>query len=123
MLLVLTFFIGITTGMLLTGLFFKYKIQSFSEDNETRRAILIQKFVRELDMSPDQEATLTGAVEDFFLSIEEERESFRRSIEPQLLETFAEIRSILTEEQSARMEGIVDNLYPFFGFPEETLPE
>jgi len=114
-LLILTLLIGIVSGLLMAGIFFKYKVQSFTNDPEMRRELLVQKFTREMELSDEQAELLKESLVDFFASIEDEREAFQTAIKPELTKARDRIQDSLNEEQISRMNRIIRSLYPLFG--------
>lgn len=115
LLFILSFLIGLMSGALLTGMFFKQKIDAFSEKPDARREILMNRFSRELGLTEDQEAILSLSIIGFFTDIEKDRIAFTDTIRPKFREMLDNVEQSLTAEQTDRLEEMIRQLYPFIG--------
>lgn len=102
--LLLVFALGALSGTLGTGIFLKHHHPFFSDRPEGRKAFIMKRLSRKLDLSEAQkiriEAIIDRVQSETFRQIREDR----RFIHEQLERGFAEIRQQLTPEQQRRFD-------------------
>ncbi|MGD9330512.1 MAG: hypothetical protein PVJ53_04320 [Desulfobacterales bacterium] len=102
--LLLVFVLGALSGSLGTGMFLKRHHPFFREGPEGRKAFIMKRLSRKLDLSETQKIRI-GAIIDRVQSetFRQIREN-RRFVHEQLESGFAEIRKELTPEQQRRFD-------------------
>jgi hypothetical protein len=102
---VLVFVLGVLTGVVGTGMVFKHGWPSGPRDPEKRKAFIMQRLERKLDLSPAQKERVAAIVDR---RQQEARQQFRRhrqALRTFMRESFAEIRRELTPDQQVKLDA------------------
>ncbi len=105
--LILVLILGALSGSLGTGLYYKKRIERFSEYGHTARShLLMKRLSEELNLTEEQKAGIEATIDQFLSKLS----SIKRKIDPELENlrdhTFGEIRTILTDGQKKEFDAL-----------------
>lgn len=102
--LLLVFVLGALTGALSTGIALKRHHPFFSGAPEGRKAFIMKRLSRKLDLSADQKVRIEAIIDRVQSETFQQMRDGRRFMHRQLEKGFAEIRKELTPEQQRRFD-------------------
>jgi ATP-dependent Lon protease len=104
--LLLVFFLGILVGSLTTGFYVKHRLAPFVKDPKARKAFIMRKLTKELQLTSTQKSQIEPIVEQM---IEKRREYYLKN-RPQIKEImdqgFDKIEAQLTDDQKEKLEKL-----------------
>lgn len=104
--LTLVFVLGILTGVVGTGMVFKQGWHFGPRDPEKRKAFIIQRLERKLDLNADQKARVAAIVDRRHAAARDQFRRHRQALHAFMLESFAEIRLELTPVQQVKLDAL-----------------
>ncbi len=109
LLLLATLLLGVCIGIVGSGLIIRYRFDSVAREGpDVIPGILTAQLTRRLNLTASQQKTLESQIR----KAQHEFKAVRRQYEPQLqsivTNTIAEIQTILTDEQRARLDAVLD---------------
>lgn len=109
--IVLIFALGLLTGALGSGLYFKYRIEQFRDAGpETRRGMLMDRLTRRLDLTPDQQQQVAAIFDEMRDELSALREKHRPDLQRIKEEGHARIRAILNDDQKRQFDEMIEHL-------------
>ena len=102
--LLLVFVLGALCGALGTGMVLKRHHPFFSKAPEGRKAFIMKRLARQLDLTAEQKIRIGAIVERVQSETFEQMREGRRFMHEQLEKGFAEIRKELTPEQQLKFD-------------------
>jgi molybdopterin-biosynthesis enzyme MoeA-like protein len=113
--LLLVFVLGILVGSLTTGFYLKHRLAPFVKDPKARKAFIMKKLAKELQLTSTQESKIEPIVEQM---IEKRREYYLKS-RPQIKKImdqgFDQIEEQLTENQKEKLDKLRDHFKKYKG--------
>jgi ATP-dependent Lon protease len=104
--LLLVFVLGILVGSLTTGFYVKHRLAPFVKDPKARKAFIMRKLTKELQLTSTQKSQIEPIVEQM---IEKRREYYLKN-RPQIKEImdqgFDKIEAQLTDDQKEKLEKL-----------------
>lgn len=104
--LLLVFFLGILVGSLTTGFYVKHRLAPFVKDPKARKAFIMRKLTKELQLTSTQKSKIEPIVEQM---IEKRREYYlknRPEIRKIMDQGFDKIEEHLTDNQREKLEKL-----------------
>lgn len=108
--LVMVFVLGALAGALGTGMMLKRHHPFFSHRPEGRKAFIMERLTRRLDLSAEQQARIGSIMDRVQTETLDRIREGRRFMREQLEKGFAEIRKELTPEQQRRFDEMKADL-------------
>jgi len=102
--LLLVFVLGALTGALGTGMVLKRHHPFFSHQPEDRKAFIMKRLSRKLDLSAEQKVRIEAIIDRVQAETFQKMREGRRFMREHLEKGFAEIRKELTPEQQRRFD-------------------
>jgi hypothetical protein len=102
--LLLVFVLGALSGVLGTGMVLKRHHPFFSKAPEGRKAFIMKRLTRKLDLTAEQQVRIEAIVDRVQSETFEQMREGRRFMREQLQKGFAEIRKELTPEQQLKFD-------------------
>jgi len=102
--LLLVFVLGTLTGALSTGMVLKRQHAFFSRAPEGRKAFIMKRLSRKLDLSKDQKDRIEAIIDRVQAETFQKMREGRRFMREHLEKGFAEIRKELTPDQQRRFD-------------------
>lgn len=98
----LVFILGALAGSISTGAYLKHRYPSRITDPKARKAFILNKFSRELNLTPEQKAK----VENILEQIEEKRREYFLQTRPEIEALMDQIRKELNEDQQKKFDAL-----------------
>jgi hypothetical protein len=102
--LLLVFVLGTLTGALGTGMVLKRQHPFFSRQPEDRKAFIMKRLSRKLDLSAEQKVRIEAIIDRVQAEAFQKMREGRRFMREHLEKGFAEIRQELTPDQQRRFD-------------------
>jgi hypothetical protein len=104
--LLLLFVLGILVGSLGTGFYLKHRLAPIIKEPGARKAFIVQKLSKKLNLTPDQQTKIEPIVEQM---IEKRREFYRKTrpeIKTMMDQGFVRIKEELNEIQQKKLDEL-----------------
>ena len=108
--LVLVFVVGLMTGIVGTGVFIKHGAPFSPRGSEGRKAFLMQRLERKLDLTAAQKTRVAAIVDRRHDQARERFRRHRQAMHAFMTQGFDEIRRELTPEQQGRLDELQSEL-------------
>jgi len=105
------FLLGVMTGVLGTGMVVKHRIESFhSKGFPPIKPIFMKKVCSRLDLTPAQKSAVEKILENLHVQLKEARHEFHPKIKAAFDNSFAQIRTHLSEPQQKKLDTLIKQL-------------
>jgi Spy/CpxP family protein refolding chaperone len=105
---VLVFVLGVAAGSLGTGLYHKYLFSRHKADRSERKAFILERFSRDLDLTEDQKQEFKRIID----RVEDRREElFRHShseFAKMMDQGFVQMKKVLNPDQKKKLDELID---------------
>jgi len=104
--LLLVFALGILAGSVGTGFYLKHRLAPLIKDPRARKAFIMKKLSKELNLTSDQKSKIEPIVEQM---LEKRREYYlknRQEVKTIFDQGFAQISEELNEDQRQKLDGL-----------------
>lgn len=109
--LLLVFVLGILAGSLGTEFYLKHRLAPLMKDPRAKKAFIMKKLSKELDLTSDQQSKIEPLVEQM---LEKRREYYlknRPEVKTIFDQGFAQIREELNEDQKKKLDGLREKFH------------
>jgi actin-related protein len=109
--LLLVFVLGILAGSLGTEFYLKHRLAPLMKDPRAKKAFIMNKLSKELNLSSDQQSKIEPIVEQM---LEKRREYYlknRPEVKTIFDQGFAQIREELNENQKKKLDGLREKFH------------
>jgi Spy/CpxP family protein refolding chaperone len=103
--LALVFILGVLTGIVGTGIAFKHGLPFGFRDPEQRKAFIMKRLERKLDLTAAQLVRVAAIVDRRHDQARDQFRRHRQALHAFMAESFAEIRKELTPEQQVKLDA------------------
>lgn len=104
--LTLVFVLGVLTGVVGTGMAFKHGLPFGQRGPEGRKAFIMKRLERKLDLTADQKVRVAAIVDRRHNQAREQFRRHRQALQAFMTQSFAEIRTELTPEQQVKLDAL-----------------
>lgn len=104
--LTLVFVLGILTGVVGTGVVFKHGWPFGPRDPEKRKAFIVERLERKLDLNAAQKKRVAAIVDRRHAAAREHFRKHREVLHAFMVESFADIRKELTPAQQIKLDAL-----------------
>jgi hypothetical protein len=105
---VLVFVLGVVAGSLGTGFYHKYLFSRHKADPSARKAFILERFSRDLDLTEDQKKEFKGIINQ----LEDRREALFQHGHLEFVkmmdEGFVQMKKVLNPDQKKRLDELID---------------
>lgn len=109
--IVLIFALGVLTGVLGYGMYFKQRIEHFREAGpQTRKELLMKRLTRRLELTPQQQEKVAVIFEEMREQLFSLRKKHKPDLERIREQGHARIKAILTPEQQVQFDEMMARL-------------
>jgi Spy/CpxP family protein refolding chaperone len=103
--LALVFILGVLAGIVGTGLVFKHGLPFSPRDADQRKAFIMKRLERRLDLTAAQQVRVAAIVDRRHAQARDQFRRHRQALQAFMAESFAEIRRELTPEQQVKLDA------------------
>lgn len=100
--IILVFILGVLSGTLGTGMYVKQKMKPFRQDTKTRRAAIVDKLTRRLDLKESQ----IPRIEKILDELDRRRREYHQEIRKLRTESISRMKQELTPEQQEKLDKL-----------------
>ena len=98
----LVFMLGVLSGTLGTSIYVRHEMKSVHQDPKARRAFVIERLTRRLDLKENQISKIEKILEE----LDQRRQEYRQEIRKMRTESISRMEKELTPEQQRKFEQL-----------------
>ena len=100
----LVFILGILTGAVGTKMYLKYEHPLFKRDSEARKAFIMRRLNRELDLTLDQKMHIEKILNQLDEAVKKYRSERRQEIKRLFDDGYSKMKEVLSPEQQNKLD-------------------